>query len=985
MAVSKKVLAKKYQHKVEDKNHIFYEPERLIQRCRVEGKTEEETKSILINYIETERQKCVKSIEYFAETYGFITGPGGAGIIPMHLEKYQKTLLKSFVDEKYIVVVKARQLGVSTSLMFYALWFSIFSTGKRCLVVAHRKESAEEFITKLKTAYEFLPEWLKPSCVLYSKNTVEFDTKSTVKAITSNPNAARSFSATLVLLDEAGFVKECDEVVKAIGPTVAASDGKLIAISTPNGNSPDNWFYKTVTAAQIRKQSAEKDEVNWRLHELPWTVSSIFTRNPNFRRDQIRLDNGNEDKFKQEYECFMPGTTVLTTEGMRPIETLSVGDMVISHSGRARKVTATMNKFFSGNLSSISSYGTGAPLVSTPEHPIRTYNKEDQTYSWVSAKDIQVGNKVVFPKAQLGTTKVLSQAMCMLLAWYICEGSGSKNQFQFSLRNEESERDRVCNYLDTLNIQYTTRFSTGWQVIVNDCTLADFFKASCGNHSSNKRIPFGLISGWENEFFDELMMGDGCYIVSKEKKYSFHTISKSLAYQVQLLANSLDRNYAAGVTEKKAYTGIINDRHVNYSHSYSVQIFIPSDIEAKSNKLNRARHGIAAYVTKVEEVSYTGLVYNISVQHDESYIVDGRAVHNCCFDINLFSLFDKSILNSVDVDSIIINKTYGGATYEDTLYMWSKADPTRKYIMGVDCASNKITAKDYSSFQVIDQETHEQCAEYIGKLPTEVFVDILIKLARHYNNAMMVIESNSYSEMVFYLLEQKRYANIWYDPVKNTPGFQTNRATRSLLIEKLLLFYNNPRHPKALKSARLRLQMENFTAGTVYSDGSRKSEAKKGNDDAVMALALAVVTLTPKEHIHRPHLDSNLAYDARASVANGEYSDEYLEYHSEKMGISKEMLNSRLRLYHRIKSGDYDGSGIEDLNLQHPVEEYEKKQAAEDLIGHLDGLVTDSNFSLAETISLIPSSRKFTVDDIFSDEFRTLTEMHSNFLFNRNR
>jgi len=576
----------------------------------------------------------------------------------MKLEEYQKTLLQSFIDEKYVIVNKARQLGVSTSLVFYALWFSIFSQGKRCLIVAHRKESAEEFIVKLKTAYEFLPEWLKPSCVLYSKNTVEFDTKSTVKAITSNPNAARSFSATLVLLDEASFVKECDEVVKAIGPTVAASDGKLIAISTPNGDSPDNWFYKTVSTARARTQSADKDEVNWKLYEFPWTVSSIFTKNPNFRKDQIRLDNGNEDKFRQEYEC------------------------------------------------------------------------------------------------------------------------------------------------------------------------------------------------------------------------EFH--------------------------------------------------------------------------------------------------------------INLYSLFTKEVLSSFNLSSPILNKVYGGATYEDTLYMWHKADPHGRYIIGVDCASNKITAKDYTSFQVIDQDTYEQCAEYVGKLPTEVFVDILVKTARHYNNAMLVIESNSYSEMVFYLLEQRRYNNIWYDPVKNTPGFQTNRATRSLLIEKLILFYNNPVHSRGLKSSRLRLQMENFTAGAVYSDGTRKMEAKHGQDDAVLALALSVVTLTPRETVHRPHIDSNFAYDARATLSNGEYSDDYLEYHSAKMGISKEMLNSRLTLYHKIKSGEYAGSGLDELDLQHPVEEFEKRIAADELIGNMGNLVLDNSYSLAESISLIPMARKFTIEDIFSDEFRTITEMHQRFLFRNN-
>ena len=412
-----------------------------------------------------------------------------------------------------------------------------------------------------------MPEWLKPACTLYSKNTVEFDTKSVVKAMTSNPHAARSFSATVFLIDEAAFIKDADDVVMAISPTVAASGGKLIAISTPNGNSDTNWFYRTFSTAKAGQN-------NWKWSELPWTVSKRFTKNPNFRQDQIRLDNGNVDKFNQEY---------------------------------------------------------------------------------------------------------------------------------------------------------------------------------------------------------------------------------------------------------------------------------------------------------------------------------------CCeFNVNLTSLFNRDTLKSFIVSDRILNKGFGGVTYEDTFYIWKTADPTKRYIIGVDCASNKITAKDSSCFQVIDDTSYEQHAEYVGKLPTEVFVDILMKAGRHYNNAMLVIEQNSYSEMVFYLLEQRGYNNIWYDPIKNTPGFQTNRATRSLLIEKLLLFYNNMKVSERLHSGRLKIQMENFSAGSIYADGSRKFEAVKGNDDAVMALALAVVSLTPKEHIHRPVVDFNIALDPK-DITDGEYSPEYIDFHSKRMGISAEMLSNRLKLYQKMK------------------------------------------------------------------------------------
>ena len=143
--LGKKTHAKKYVNKpVEWPDHAYYTPEKLVAKLRKSGASEEELTTQLVKYIDGERKKCIADIRYFAQTYGFIAGE--IGIIPFAMEDYQEALLHSFQNEQFIIAVKGRQLGVSTALVFYALWFSIFSTGKRVLVVAHRKESAEEFV-----------------------------------------------------------------------------------------------------------------------------------------------------------------------------------------------------------------------------------------------------------------------------------------------------------------------------------------------------------------------------------------------------------------------------------------------------------------------------------------------------------------------------------------------------------------------------------------------------------------------------------------------------------------------------------------------------------------------------------------------------------------------------------------------------------------------------------------------------------------------
>jgi hypothetical protein len=176
------------------------------------------------------------------------------------------------------------------------------------------------------------------------------------------------------------------------------------------------------------------------------------------------------------------------------------------------------------------------------------------------------------------------------------------------------------------------------------------------------------------------------------------------------------------------------------------------------------------------------------------------------------------------------------------------------------------------------------------------------------------------------------------------------------------------------------MQMANFSAGTLYADASRKFEASRGsNDDAVMALALALIELTPKEFIHKPLSDFSIITETNQMSTAGDYSPEYLEYHSQRMGISPSVLANRLKIYHEIKSGVYDGSGLEDMELEHPVEEFERMQSTKDFIGV--PLISQFPSENLDSFSMLPTNRKFTFDDLFDPNFQTMITANRNFLY----
>ena len=75
--------------------------------------------------IKHEYTECLKSPSYFMKKYCKIQHPT-LGTIPFALYDFQAKTLESFRDEQFNIVLKARQMGISTLVSGYALWLMTF-------------------------------------------------------------------------------------------------------------------------------------------------------------------------------------------------------------------------------------------------------------------------------------------------------------------------------------------------------------------------------------------------------------------------------------------------------------------------------------------------------------------------------------------------------------------------------------------------------------------------------------------------------------------------------------------------------------------------------------------------------------------------------------------------------------------------------------------------------------------------------------------
>jgi len=162
---------------------------------------------------------------------------------------------------------------------------------------------------------------------------------------------------------------------------------------------------------------------------------------------------------------------------------------------------------------------------------------------------------------------------------------------------------------------------------------------------------------------------------------------------------------------------------------------------------------------------------------------------------------------------------------------WLPALAGKKYLVAVDTAGGGSEG-DYAAAQVIELKTGLQCAELRGRLGTRELAREVAALARHYNNALVVVERNNHGAgVIAYLDSVEHYRNL-YEQDGQT-GWLTSAVTRpAMLAEFGALLVERP---ELFQSRRLLAECRTF----VRTKNGRAEAASGEHDDCVMAMAMA--------------------------------------------------------------------------------------------------------------------------------------------------
>lgn len=242
---------------------------------------------------EKEIARCEKSCEYFLRNFVFIYDATLSMWLRFDLWDAQVRLLEELADNRKVVILKARQLGISYLVLGYCLHLMLFKPAATvCLFSKGDDEAVELLDFRLKGMHDRLPTWLQADS--YTNNKHELLLANGSRATAFATTGGRSYTATLAIVDEADFVLDLATLMNAVEPIVDAG-GQLVVLSTPDKAKPMSLFKNIFRAASARANEYKEIFLSWRAR--PSRTQEWYDQ----KKQASLADTGALDKVHQEY------------------------------------------------------------------------------------------------------------------------------------------------------------------------------------------------------------------------------------------------------------------------------------------------------------------------------------------------------------------------------------------------------------------------------------------------------------------------------------------------------------------------------------------------------------------------------------------------------------------------------------------------------------------------------------------------------------
>lgn len=350
-------------------------------------------------------------------------------------------------------------------------------------------------------------------------------------------------------------------------------------------------------------------------------------------KDFYLEDRGNYDVFMSySFPCLTEDSLILTKEGYKEYKDLKIGEYVLTKSNTWQKIA---KKFDNGIHQTYILNGMGFENIHcTSNHKfyVRTKTRKGhigkRIFSEPAFKEVKDITKNDYFGIPVNNEEEPfyndNKDFWYMIGYYLGDGWLSKQNNDIKLAANDKKLEKLLPHLK--GFKYTiNKEKTVYKVRFSDKDTHNFIEKYIGSGANAKKI-CGEILRMPKELLECLLQGyldsDGCIV---KENYQFASINRNLIYSISFIANKVyhcpTKIYKNKVKPKK----IICGREVNQSDWYMLRF-----------KTNISKFDKAFYEDGYIWYPFTSLVestiehvYNMEIENDHSYIVQGCISKNC--------------------------------------------------------------------------------------------------------------------------------------------------------------------------------------------------------------------------------------------------------------------------------------------------------------------------------------------------------------------
>lgn len=374
------------------------------------------------------------------------------GLVNFDLYPFQEDIVNSLTSNRFNILRKFRQAGCTTIAAAISLWRMLYQRHQKIVVISKDDAAAMEVLERIKLMYDEIPDVYKPRKKYSNAHKLTLKNGSSFEAKAPSPEAGRSISANLLIIDEGAFIEHIETIWAAAYPTISTG-GEAFILSTVNGIG--NWFYNTWKDAVRGFNEFKIMDINWESHPeykrhegFEWLYEQMEQWDPPINVDdweKITKRNIGPRRWSQEYECEFLGTgdTYVDGEILRYLKVNINKNFWTKYNNRMRVWKDPEPQY--EYLISVDS-ALGGNRDNTAFHVINIYNGEQVAEFYSNKTPINEAARII---AEVGTS--------YNTAYVIPERNGIGNNLIDRLFNVQEYEAIWCDDKGVMGLQVTQK------------------------------------------------------------------------------------------------------------------------------------------------------------------------------------------------------------------------------------------------------------------------------------------------------------------------------------------------------------------------------------------------------------------------------------------------------------------------------------------------------------------------------------------------